>query len=147
MSDIMAALGLAQLRKLEDLRQRREAIAKRYTAAFADLPLRTPQLQFADNTHAWHLYILQLQLDHLTIDRDTFIQQLADVGIGTSVHFIPLHLHPYWQQRYGFRPMDFPVALEVYQRAVSLPIYPDLHKSDVERIIAQVRRILIAAQK
>jgi dTDP-4-amino-4,6-dideoxygalactose transaminase len=146
MTDIAAALGIHQLQKAKTFGQRRAAIAAQYTPGLADLPLRTPYLH-PDSTHAWHLYVIQLQLEELTIDRNTFIEQMNAAGIGTSVHFIPLHLQQYWRDRYGFKPEDFPVALDVYQRAVSLPIYPCMSDADVERVISTIRRILTKAQK
>ena len=144
MPDIAAAMGVHQLRKAGQFRQRRAAIAAAYTVAFADLPLRRPVVVHADELHAWHLYVIQLDLQALRIGRDRFIELLAERGIGTSVHFIPLHLHPYWRDRYGFRPGDFPQALQAYERAVSLPIYTRLTDDDVNRIIETVRDVLLA---
>ena len=141
MNDIAAALGIQQLCKVNNFLQRRTEIAEQYTKAFADLPLRTPY-QHPDSTHAWHLYVIQLTLEKLKIDRNAFIELMQEAGIGTSVHFIPLHLHTYWRERYNFKPTDFPVALDVYQRAVSLPIYPSMTDSDIQRVINQVKIIL-----
>ena len=143
MSDIMAAIGIHQLKKVLQFRDRREAIAREYDRAFESLPLRTPAVARPDDTHAWHLYEIQLELEKINISRDTFIEKMAEKGIGTSVHFIPLHLHPYWKNRYGYRPDDFPHALDCFQRAVSLPIYSKMSDSDVERVIDAVRCILI----
>lgn len=140
--DIAAALGIEQLKKAQAFRARREAIAARYTAALEGLPLATPHVARPADTHAWHLYVLQLDLDRLSIDRDRFIQLMADEGIGTSVHFIPLHLQPYWRDRYDFAPEDFPAAAAAYRRAVSLPIYTRMTDADVERVIEAVRGIL-----
>ncbi|MDM8567273.1 DegT/DnrJ/EryC1/StrS family aminotransferase [Candidatus Halobeggiatoa sp. HSG11] len=141
MNDIAAALGIQQLNKVNIFLQRRTEIAEQYTQAFTDLPLSTPY-QHPDSSHAWHLYVLQLKLEELTIDRNNFIEHMKEAGIGTSVHFIPLHLHSYWRERYGFKPTDFPIALDVYQRAVSLPIYPSMIDDDVQRVIEQVKLIL-----
>jgi dTDP-4-amino-4,6-dideoxygalactose transaminase len=146
MGDIAAALGLRQLQKAEQFLQRRAAIAAQYTEGLADLPLQTPY-QHPDSTHAWHLYEIQLQLQELTIDRNEFIERMTAAGIGTSVHFIPLHIHRYWQNRYGFQPEDFPIALDVFKRAVSLPIYPCMSDADVQRVIATTRRVLMDALK
>ncbi|RKZ77318.1 MAG: UDP-4-amino-4,6-dideoxy-N-acetyl-beta-L-altrosamine transaminase [Gammaproteobacteria bacterium] len=146
MTDITAALGIHQLQKVNTFLQRRTEIAEQYTQGLADLPLRTPYLH-PDSSHAWHLYVIQLQLEDLIIDRNTFIERMSDAGIGTSVHFIPLHLQKYWRERYGFKPDDFPVALEVYQRAVSLPIYPSMSDADVTRVIRITRQILKNTQK
>ena len=146
LTDIAAALGIHQLHKAHAFLQRRSAIAARYTAGLADLPLQTPYVH-PDSTHAWHLYVIQLKLEDLTIDRNTFIEKMTAAGIGTSVHFIPLHLQKYWRESYHFQPTDFPVAVKVYQRAVSLPIYPCMSDTDVDRVIMTVRQILTEAQR
>lgn len=146
LTDIAAALGIHQLRQAHAFLQRRSTIAARYTAGLAGLPLQTPYLH-PESTHAWHLYVIQLKLEDLTIDRNTFIEKMSAAGIGTSVHFIPLHLQKYWRECYHFQPTDFPVAVKVYQRAVSLPIYPCMSDTDVERIIMTVRQILTEAHR
>ena len=142
MSDLVAAIGIHQLRKVDQFRERREKIARNYTEAFADLPLRTPFVARPEDKHTWHLYVIQLELEQIKISRDEFIEKMAKKGIGTSVHFIPLHLHPYWRDHYGFKPNDFPVALDCYLRAVSLPIYSKMSEEDVERVIRAVHAIL-----
>jgi dTDP-4-amino-4,6-dideoxygalactose transaminase len=142
MPDLMAAIGIHQLKKVDQFQKRRENIATRYTQAFADLPLRTPYVESQEDKHAWHLYVIQLELEKIKISRDEFVEKMADRGIGTSVHFIPLHIHPYWRDSYGFRPEDFPVALDCYRRAVSLPIYSKMTDNDVDRVIKAVREIL-----
>lgn len=142
MTDIAAAMGLHQLKKVTAFQQRREAIAKRYNAAFEGLPLVTPWVARPDDQHAWHLYVIQLALERLSINRDRFIERMAEAGIGTSVHFIPLHIQPYWRDRYGFQPEDFPVAYDLFQRVVSLPIYPSMTDADVARVIESVQSIL-----
>jgi dTDP-4-amino-4,6-dideoxygalactose transaminase len=141
MTDMAAALGIHQLQKAESFQQRRAEIANLYTNNLNDLPLTIPY-QADYTSHAWHLYVIQLDLENLTIDRKTFIERMAAAGIGTSVHFIPLHLQTYWRDRYSLKAEDFPVALDVYNRAVSLPIYPCMSDDDVHRVIAQVRTIL-----
>ncbi len=141
MSDIMAAMGIHQFAKVERFALQRELIARHYAHGLAGLPLKTPELQYpCDSKHAWHLYVLQLDLDKL--ERNQFIERMALQGVGTSVHFIPLHIQPYWQQRYQFKPDDFPVAFDVYQRAVSLPIYPSMTESDVEKVINAVKTVV-----
>ncbi|WP_353570634.1 DegT/DnrJ/EryC1/StrS aminotransferase family protein [Candidatus Albibeggiatoa sp. nov. BB20] len=142
MSDIMAAIGIHQFAKMELFAQQREAIARQYSHGLIGLPLKTPERQYpCDSQHAWHLYVLQLDLEKLSINRNEFIEQLAQHGVGASVHFIPLHLQPYWQQRYQFQPQDFPIALDAYQRAVSLPIYPSMNEDDVNKVITVVKTI------
>ena len=144
MTDIMAALGLQQLARRDWLLERRRAIAARYNAAFAELPeLETPPNP--DHVeHAWHLYMLRLRPERLTISRDDFIKALADAKIGTSVHFIPLQLHPFYRGAYDLAPDDFPAALDAYRREISLPIYPGMSAEDVEDVIAAVTKIVAA---
>lgn len=147
MTDIAAAIGLHQLARCEWLLERRRAIAQRYTEAFSQWPeLETPANP-EHVQHAWHLYILRLQLERLTITRDAVIDALSKANIGTSVHFIPLHLHPFYRDTYHLAAGDFPVALHAYQRAISLPIYPGMTDDDVEDVIAAVEYIIGAHKK
>lgn len=141
MTDIAAAIGIAQLRKVEAMWERRQQIAAQYTAAFEPYEeLQSPQ-SCNEVEHAWHLYILRLNLDRLTINRDRFVAGLKERNIGVSVHFIPLHLHPYYVQLYGYKEEDFPVAYEQYQRVISLPIYSKMSDQDVGDVIEAVREI------
>lgn len=142
MTDIAASLGLHQLARREWLLQRRRSIARRYTGAFSLLPQVETPPEFAYSEHAWHLYILRLHLESLDISRDAFIQELTQANIGTSVHFIPLHLHPFYRNTYHLKADDFPAALHAYQRAISLPIYPGMTDEDVEDVIAAVEYIV-----
>jgi dTDP-4-amino-4,6-dideoxygalactose transaminase len=142
MTDIAAAIGLHQLARREALLARRRAIAKRYSAAFAalrevEIPPDPEHVQ-----HAWHLYPLRLQPELLTIDRDRFIDALTKAQIGTSVHFIPLHLHPYYRNAFQLTPQDFPAALHAYEREISLPIYPSMTDEDVDDVIAAVEGLV-----
>jgi dTDP-4-amino-4,6-dideoxygalactose transaminase len=147
MTDIAASLGLHQLARCEELLERRRAIARRYTQAFSQWPeLETPP-DPSHVEHAWHLYLLRLHLDRLTIVRDAFIQALVKANIGTSVHFIPLHLHPFYSLTYQLSPADFPMALQAYLRTLSLPIYPGMTDGDVEDVIAAVEEIVAAHKK
>jgi dTDP-4-amino-4,6-dideoxygalactose transaminase len=138
MTDVAAAIGLCQLAKLEAMAERRAAIAARYTAAFAGEDGLEPPWVNPEGTHAWHLYLLRLHLDRLTIDRAQVIDQLRARNIGTSVHFIPLHLHPYYRDREWYMPNDFPVATAEYGRAISLPIYAAMSDDDVDDVITAV---------
>ena len=138
MADIMAALGLAQLRKVDRMRARREEIARRYTDAFAGEPALEPPTVRPGVLHAWHLYMLRLDQGAFHIGRDDFIVELKKRGIGTSVHFIPLHVHPYYRSTYGYKPGDFPVAYREFSREVSLPIYSKMSDDDVQRVIDAV---------
>lgn len=142
LSDVASSIGIHQLRKAERFRKRREDIAERYTNAFHGLPVIPPPRPPEGDVHSWHLYVIRLRLEMLRIDRNRFIELMGEKGIGTSVHFIPLHLHPYWKEKYGFRPEDFPVALETFRCCVSLPIYTRMTDADVERVIASVKEIL-----
>lgn len=142
LTDIAASLGLEQLKKCRAFAVARQRIAEAYTAGFADLPeLRTPICDPAKE-HAWHLYVIQLELERLKLDRREFIEALRQQNIGSSVHFIPLHLHPFYRQTFGYQPGDFPVAADAYRRIVSLPIYPGMSDADVEDVIAAVRGIV-----
>lgn len=142
MTDIAAAMGIAQLAKAERMWARRRDIARRFDEAFTTLPeLQTPADR-ADCRHAWHLYMLRLNLDKLTIDRARFIEELKRRNIGASVHFIPLHIHPYYRETYGYRPEDFPVAYAEFLREVSLPIYSKMSDQDVQDVIDAVADIV-----
>jgi dTDP-4-amino-4,6-dideoxygalactose transaminase len=141
LTDIAAALGLHQLKRAQGFQARRAEIAARYDAAFQGLPLVTPPLPAAGDRHAWHLYALRLG-DGAGMARDRFIEALFDQGIGCSVHYIPLHLHPYWRDRYGLQAADFPHSQHAYERLVSLPIYTRMNDADVDRVVAAVRRAL-----
>ena len=141
LTDIAAALGIQQLKKAHAFQQRREAIAAMYDAAFAGLPVLRPPRPAAGDRHAWHLYVLRLA-DDAGIARDRFIERLFDAGIGCSVHYIPLHLHPYWRDRYALQPAMFPHSQRAYERMVSLPIYTRMSGADVERVVLAVRSAL-----
>ncbi len=140
LTDIAAAMGLHQLDKAEWMRDVRQKYAEMYTAAFKDVSeLQTPCHGTSDGSvHAWHLYTLRIWPEKLTISRAEFIEKLKEAGIGTSVHFIPLHLHPYYRDRYGFKYGDFPVSEDLYEREISLPIYPKMTEQDVQRVIDAV---------
>ena len=137
-TDLAAAMGLAQLRKLEQMWRRRAEIAAQYTEAFERYEeLETPVVD-PDVEHAWHLYILRLNLGKLTIDRNQFMDELKLRNIGASVHFIPLHLHPYYAETYHYKPDDFPVANRQYHQVISLPIYSPMTDQDVGDVIEVV---------
>jgi perosamine synthetase len=142
MTDVAAGMGLAQLRKAEKMSQRRCQIAHRYHEAFSNVPELQLPFDRSEHLHAWHLYILRLNLPQLQIDRAQFVEEMKRHNIGTSVHFIPLHLHPYYRERYGYRPEDFPIAFREYQRAISLPIYSKMSDEDVQDVITAVLNIV-----
>jgi len=137
LTDIAAALGLQQLKKARAFQQQRQRIAEAYDAAFADLPVVLPPQPRRGDRHAWHLYVLRLA-DDAGIDRDRLIECLFERGIGCSVHYIPLHLHPYWRERYGLRPEQFPYSQQAYERSFSLPLYTRMSDGDVQRVIGAV---------
>ncbi|MBI5629267.1 MAG: DegT/DnrJ/EryC1/StrS aminotransferase family protein [Elusimicrobia bacterium] len=142
MTDIAAAIGLCQLAKCEASWRIRESHAERYTRAFRELPEIEAPTVLPAIQHAWHLYVIRLNLERLSISRDAFIERLRELNIGTSVHFIPLHLQPYYRKSFRLRPEDFPRATAASNRNISLPIYPGLRKSDVEYVIDSVSRIV-----
>jgi dTDP-4-amino-4,6-dideoxygalactose transaminase len=141
LTDIAAALGIHQLRKAHAFQQRREAIAARYDNALADLSLVLPPRPVAGDRHAWHLYVIRLA-DGAGVERDRFIEALFEAGIGCSVHYIPLHLHPYWRDRYDLKPAMFPHSQLAYERMVSLPLYTRMTDADVQRVADAVHAVL-----
>jgi dTDP-4-amino-4,6-dideoxygalactose transaminase len=138
MTDLQASLGIAQLRKVDWLWEKRKEIARRYTDAFASTGCIIPPSVKADRQSAWHLYIIKLHLESLSIDRNSFIEKLRGRGIETSVHFIPLHRHPFYRNTFGLTPEGFPNAEWVYERSISLPIYPGMTDPEVDYVIEQV---------
>lgn len=141
MTDIAAAMGIHQLRKAYKLQKRRAEIAAFYDQSFADLPLQLPPRPATNDVHAWHLYVIRLN-DDCPVSRNDLIEQISGHGIGTSVHFIPLHIQPYWREKYDLKPEDYPRAMDSYSRAVSLPIYTRMTDDDVQRVVRTVRSIL-----
>jgi perosamine synthetase len=147
MTDVNAAMGLAQLERLEWMWQRREELAKRYDRAFKDMDEIIAPTTRSAAVSAWHLYVIRLNLETLTIDRGRFIEELKGRGIGTSVHFVPLHRHPFYRNNFGVNPKDFPVAELIYESIVSLPIYPDLTVEQADYVIENVIEIVRKARR
>jgi dTDP-4-amino-4,6-dideoxygalactose transaminase len=143
LTDIAAALGIHQLKRAHAFQQQRAALAAAYDEALAGLPLITPPKAPAGELHSWHLYVVRLA-DGAGVERDRFIEKLFDAGIGCSVHYIPLHLHPYWRDRYGLKPEQFPHSQHAYERMVSLPLYTRMGTADVQRVADAVRAALKA---
>ena len=142
LTDLQSAIGMAQLAKCDEMNEARRRIAERYSDAFASLPaLEVPEI-LPDRQSSWHLYVLRLRLEQLSIDRKRFIEELAARGVNASVHFIPLHLQPYYQERFGYRPGDFPNAEHEYERCVSLPIYPGMSDDEIRYVITTVSDIV-----
>ncbi len=136
LTDLAAAIGRVQLRKAESMLARRRLIAHRYLGAFNGLDFLVPPPQ--GPSHAWHLFIIRLRGNRLSIDRDSFVEELQKRGIGVSVHYIPLHVMSYYRDRYGLKPEDFPVSLAASESCISLPLYPSLTDDEVERVITAV---------
>jgi dTDP-4-amino-4,6-dideoxygalactose transaminase len=144
MTDMQAALGIHQLARIETYAGRRKEIWERYDAAFADLPAATPAPEEPSTRHARHLYTLLLDTERLRVDRDAVVEGLKGEGIGTGIHFISLHLHPYYRDRFGFTPEDFPNARYISERTLSLPLSARLGDGDVQDVIDAVRKVLLA---
>lgn len=143
MCDVLAAIGCAQLAKCERFWQRRRAIANFYSDNFSSFEgLQVPALGHSDTEHSWHLYILRIRPELLALTRNDFIRELKERGIGTSVHFIPLHLHSLYTQKYGCNRGDFPNAEDAYSRCISLPIFPDMTDEEVERVVSCVKDVV-----
>jgi len=142
MSDLQASIGIHQMKKLDQMQKRREEIADKYNRAFGQIPQITTPTVKKYTTHAWHLYPVQVNSELLSINRNEFIEALKAENIGTSVHFIPLHLHPYYKEKYGFKGDDFPIAESLYNNEISLPIYPKMEDKDVEDVISAVKKII-----
>jgi len=142
MSDLQASIGIHQMKKLDQMQKRREEIAYMYNKSFGQIPQITIPTVKSYATHAWHLYPIQVNSDLLSINRNEFIEALKAENIGTSVHFIPLHLHPYYKEKYGFKGDDFPNAESLYKNEISLPIYPNMEDKDVEDVISAVKKII-----
>lgn len=141
MTDIAASIGIHQLKKAFAFKEKRHSIARKYLEMFKNLPVVLPAEGTSEDEHAWHLFILRLTED-APLARNEFIAEMANEGIGCSVHFIPLHLQPYWKNTYGLNPGAFPVATSVYETTVSLPIYTKMKKEDEERVICAVKKLL-----
>jgi dTDP-4-amino-4,6-dideoxygalactose transaminase len=147
MSDIQSSIGIHQLRKLEGFIEARARFAGMYNELLADVEGVELPPDRADSRHAWHLYTLRLNLDKLEIGRDEFIEQLRDRGVGTSVHFIPIPLHPFFAARAGLRQNQCPHALALYKRLISLPLFPAMTEAQVEYVAKAVKQIAHASRK
>jgi dTDP-4-amino-4,6-dideoxygalactose transaminase len=155
MPDLSAALGRVQLRRVQQMRDRRHAIAQRFDAALTSLPVilpprpgapgprNAPTPHLPNDEHAWHLYVIRLD-DDCAIDRDSFIASMAQAGIGCSVHYVPLHLQPYWRDRYQLTPEMFPSSQKAYERMVSLPLYSCMTDADAERVATTAAQLITA---
>ena len=141
LTDIAAALGIHQLKRAHAFQQQREALVAAYDEALAGLPVVLPPRAAPGDRHAWHLYVLRLAED-AGVERDRLIERLFEAGIGCSVHYIPLHLHPYWRERYALQPGQFPHSQHAYERMLSLPLYTRMTVDDVARVARALRAAL-----
>lgn len=143
LTDIASAIGIHQLRKINKFLLRRQELAKRYFQELSSLPLILPVDANGDDgsLHSWHLYVIRLR-ENAKLNRDELIQKLSDRGIGTSVHYIPLHRHPYWRDTYNLQPQQYPVADAAYQAMLSLPLYTKMTNADQTRVIDALKELL-----
>jgi dTDP-4-amino-4,6-dideoxygalactose transaminase len=142
MPDLQAAIGIQQLRKLPELQRIRKSHVERYNRAFRTVEEVQTPVEREHVESAWHIYLLRLNLDLLKIDRAQFIEELRVMNIGSSVHFIPVHLHPYYRDKYGYQPEDYPIAYHEYLRCISLPLSPSLSDADIDDVIDAVTAIV-----
>ncbi len=142
LGDIPAAIGLVQLRRLPQLQARREAIAQRFNAAFAGEPALEPPAERPGTRHAWHLFTILVDTDQLELDRQGFMDALKQENIGSGLHFIAVHLHPYYQEQMGFRRGDFPHAERISDRILSLPLFPQMADADVDDVARAIKKIV-----
>ena len=142
LTDIASSIGLHQLRKADRLHKQRTAWAEGLTQRLKSVEeLILPTVQ-PNRIHSWHLYPVRLKLDRLKIDRSQFITELKERGIGTSVHWMPLHMHPYYREKYGYKPEDLPVAGALFPEIMSLPLYPDLTEPQVDYICGEIKSVI-----
>jgi perosamine synthetase len=142
LTDIACALGLQQIKKLEANLARRRQIAERYAAEFREMPALLPPQTRQDVNPAWHLYPIRLDLTKLSVGRGEIFQALRAENIGVNVHYIPVHRHPYYRDRFGYKGSEFPVAQDAYERLISLPMFHGMSDSDVDNVICAVWKIV-----
>jgi len=142
LTDIASAIGLHQLRKANRLHRERTRWAEYFSRRLADVEEILLPRQLPDRIHSWHLYVIRLRLDRLTLDRAQFIEEMKKAGVGVSVHWMPLHLHPYYRDTYGYRSEDLPQAAALYPEIISLPLYPDLTEADADHVCGTIRDIV-----
>jgi perosamine synthetase len=147
LTDIAAAIGIQQVRKADLFHRRRTELAVLYQELLKEVEeIILPQVQ-PNRIHSWHLFAIRLKLDRLKIDRARFITELTQRGIGTSVHWLPLHMHPYYRETYGYAPQDLPVASSLYPEIITLPIYPDMTGEEVNYVCCSIKDIVAANRK
>ncbi len=141
LTDIAASLGLHQLARAEEMRREREGLARRYRESLRDVEEIELPAEDVNRIHPWHLFPIRLRLEGLLINRNVFIEELKQAGVGCSVHWRPLHLHPYYQETFGWRPEDCPVATALWERLISLPIFPGMRGDEVEHVMRTVKNL------
>jgi perosamine synthetase len=139
--DIGCALGIQQLKKLDANLARRREIAARYTEAFREIPGVVSPAVRPETNPAWHLYPIRLDLKKLTVDRAEVFRALRAENIGVNVHYIPVHLHPYYRERFGYKGGEFPIAENAYERLISLPMFHGMSDQDVDDVVEAVSKI------
>jgi perosamine synthetase len=142
--DIVCALGIQQLKKLDANLARRREIAARYTAAFREIPAVIPPAVRAEVNPAWHLYPIRVDLEKLRAGRGEVFRALRAENIGVNVHYIPVHHHPYYRERFGYKGGEFPVAEDAYERLISLPMFHGMSDGDAEDVIRAVQKVVTA---
>ncbi len=147
LTDIAAAIGIHQLRRADDLHRRRAQWAGLYRELLADIEELILPAQQPNRIHSWHLYPIRLKLDCLTIDRGQFIDELKQRGVTVSVHWMPLHEHPYYREKYGYKADDFPVAARLYPELMTLPLYPDMTSDQIEYVVQSIKAIITANRR
>jgi perosamine synthetase len=144
LTDIAAAIGIHQLQRAEAMRHQREAVADYYREALDDLDEIELPPSVSNRIHAWHLFPIRLRLDRLSVDRNRFVDLLREQGVGCSVHWRPLHLHPYYQETFGWKPHHLPVASRLWPTLVSLPIFPGMQEEEQRHVVRTVRDLCTA---
>jgi UDP-4-amino-4,6-dideoxy-N-acetyl-beta-L-altrosamine transaminase len=143
LTDFQCSLGISQLKKIDKIIQRRRKIVKKYNYEFKDMPeIKIPEINPATSNPAWHIYIIQLNLEKLKVERKEIFEALRAENIGVNVHYIPVHLQPYYQKRFGYRRGDFPKAENYYSRAITLPIFPMMSDKDIDDVIKAVKKVI-----
>jgi dTDP-4-amino-4,6-dideoxygalactose transaminase len=143
MTDLQAGIGLRQLARLDGFQVRRRAVVAAYQAGLGDLEALQLPVEMPWAESSWHLYVVRLHLDQIRIERDAFIEEMKALNIGTSVHYLPVHMHPFYRDKYAYRPGDCPVAAQAFTRMLTLPLHPSLSDQDVQDVVAAVRALLI----
>jgi perosamine synthetase len=142
LTDVAAAIGLHQLRRADEMHRKRTHLAQRYVHLLANVEEVILPCQQPNRIHSWHLYVLRLKLDRLNIDRAAVIDELKQAGITTSVHWLPLHMHPYYREKYGYVPNDLPVAASLYPEIITLPLFPDMTEEQVSYVSHTLKSVL-----